>query len=54
MSGLNHITGDCVAIIDDDFQNPPSEILKFYHLTLKLAYGIVLNTKSLQKSDLYL
>ena len=28
MCGLNHVTGDCVAIIDDDFQNPPSEILK--------------------------
>src|SRR5687768_11827023 len=27
MCGLNHITGDCVAIIDDDFQNPPTEIL---------------------------
>jgi glycosyltransferase involved in cell wall biosynthesis len=25
--GLNYVTGDCVAIIDDDFQNPPSEIL---------------------------
>lgn len=28
MCGLNQVTGDCVAIIDDDFQNPPSEILK--------------------------
>jgi Glycosyltransferases involved in cell wall biogenesis len=28
MCGLNYVTGDCVAIIDDDFQNPPSEILK--------------------------
>lgn len=26
--GLNHCTGDWVAIIDDDFQNPPSEIKK--------------------------
>lgn len=26
MCGLNHLTADCVAIIDDDFQNPPSEI----------------------------
>jgi len=25
MCGLNHITGDCVVIMDDDFQNPPSE-----------------------------
>lgn len=27
MCGLNSATGDCVAIIDDDFQNPPEEIL---------------------------
>ena len=28
MCGLNHASGDYVAIIDDDFQNPPSEIMK--------------------------
>lgn len=28
MCGLHYVTGDCVAIIDDDFQNPPSEILR--------------------------
>ena len=28
MCGLHHVTGDCVAIIDDDFQNPPEEIVK--------------------------
>ncbi len=27
LCGLNYVTGDYVAIIDDDFQNPPSEIL---------------------------
>src|SRR5687767_8465760 len=27
MAGLNYVTGDAVAIIDDDFQNPPSEII---------------------------
>ena len=26
MCGLHHVTGDCVAIIDDDFQNPPDQI----------------------------
>lgn len=26
--GLNYCTGDYIAIIDDDFQNPPSEIVK--------------------------
>jgi undecaprenyl-phosphate 4-deoxy-4-formamido-L-arabinose transferase len=28
MCGLNYVTGDYAAIIDDDFQNPPSEIKK--------------------------
>ena len=28
MCGLNHVTGDCVVIIYDDFQNSPSETLK--------------------------
>ena len=28
MCGLNHASGDYVAIIDDDGQNPPAEILK--------------------------
>lgn len=28
MCALNHCTGDVAIIIDDDFQNPPSEIIK--------------------------
>jgi undecaprenyl-phosphate 4-deoxy-4-formamido-L-arabinose transferase len=28
MCGLQHVTGDSVTIIDDDFQNPPTEILQ--------------------------
>lgn len=36
MCGLRYITGDAVAIIDDDFQTPPGEILK---LTRKLEEG---------------
>src|SRR4051812_42954701 len=28
MCGLHYSTGDYAAIIDDDFQNPPSEIMK--------------------------
>lgn len=36
MCGLNYVTGDYVAIIDDDFQNPPGEILS---LVNKLCEG---------------
>lgn len=28
MAGLNYCTGEAAVIIDDDFQNPPSEIIK--------------------------
>jgi undecaprenyl-phosphate 4-deoxy-4-formamido-L-arabinose transferase len=28
MAGLNHATGDYVCVMDDDFQNPPSEVIK--------------------------
>jgi glycosyltransferase involved in cell wall biosynthesis len=36
MCALNHCTGDCAVIIDDDFQNPPSEIPK---LVAEMARG---------------
>ncbi len=36
MCGLHHVAGDCVAIIDDDFQNPPGEIMR---LVDRLAEG---------------
>lgn len=36
MCGLTHATGDATVIIDDDFQNPPSEILP---MVLKLQHG---------------
>ena len=40
MAGLNQVTGDCVAIIDDDFQNPPSEVIKLVE-KLKEGYDVV-------------
>jgi glycosyltransferase involved in cell wall biosynthesis len=36
MAGLNYFTGDAVAIIDDDFQNPPAEIVR---LCEELSHG---------------
>jgi polyisoprenyl-phosphate glycosyltransferase len=36
MCALNHIRGDCAVIIDDDFQNPPEEII---HLVRELDKG---------------
>lgn len=40
MCGLKHCKGDCAVIIDDDFQNPPSEILKLYD-ELRKGYDVV-------------
>ncbi len=40
MCGLKHSKGDCAVIIDDDFQNPPSEIIKLYNELLK-GYDVV-------------
>lgn len=31
LCGLNFVNGNYVAIIDDDFQNPPEEIIKLYN-----------------------
>jgi len=39
--GLNFCTGDYVAIIDDDLQNPPSEIVLLLNRALKGNYDVV-------------
>jgi len=40
MCGLHYVTGDCVAIIDDDFQNPPAEIPRLVE-KLQEGYDVV-------------
>lgn len=40
MCGLNHVTADTAVIIDDDFQNPPAEILKLVS-TLREGFDVV-------------
>lgn len=41
MCGLNHCTGDYIAIIDDDFQNPPSEITRLLNKAISGQYDVV-------------
>jgi polyisoprenyl-phosphate glycosyltransferase len=41
MCGLNHCTGDYIAIIDDDFQNPPSEIIRLLNKAVSGNYDVV-------------
>jgi len=40
MCGLHHVTTECAAIIDDDFQNPPGEILRLVD-KLNEGYDVV-------------
>jgi glycosyltransferase involved in cell wall biosynthesis len=41
MCGLNHTKGDYTVIIDDDFQNPPSEIIKLLETAQKGDFDVV-------------
>lgn len=41
MCGLNHAKGEYSVIIDDDFQNPPSEIIKLLETAQKGNFDVV-------------
>ena len=41
MCGLNFMNSNYAVIIDDDFQNPPSEILKLYNKAKEGNYDVV-------------
>lgn len=41
MCGLNYAKGDYTVIIDDDFQNPPSEIVKLLETAQKGDFDVV-------------
>ncbi len=41
MAGLNHTTGDHVVILDDDFQNPPEEVLRLVEEARQGDYDVV-------------
>lgn len=40
MAGLNYATGDFVVIMDDDFQNPPGEVVKLVE-EIRRGYDVV-------------
>jgi len=52
MCGLNHCTGNYAAIIDDDFQNPPSEIQKLYEKAVS-GYDVVYSYYKIKKHHLW-
>jgi glycosyltransferase involved in cell wall biosynthesis len=41
MAGLNKSTGDYVVIMDDDFQNPVSEVIKLVSFAVANSYDVV-------------
>ena len=41
MAGLNHITGDFAVIMDDDFQNPVSEVIKLIEFAIITQNDVV-------------
>jgi glycosyltransferase involved in cell wall biosynthesis len=41
MCGLNYVKGNYAVIIDDDFQNPPSEIIKLLETAQKGDFDVV-------------
>lgn len=53
MAGLNQVTGQYAVIIDDDFQNPPSEILKLVHKAKEEDYDVVYSYYAEKKHAFY-
>ncbi len=41
MAGLNHVSGDYIVIMDDDFQNPISEVIKLVQEGIKSDNDVV-------------
>ena len=41
MAGLNHTTGDFIVIMDDDFQNPISEVIKLVQYAKENSFDVV-------------
>lgn len=50
MAGFNYCTGDGVVVIDDDFQNPPSEIVKLVD-KLNEGYDVVFSRYERKKHN---
>ncbi len=53
MCGLNYCKGDYVVIIDDDFQNPPQEIIKLVNEARKGNYDVVYSRYHKKKHNIF-
>ena len=53
MAGLNKVTGDYVVIMDDDFQNPISEVVKLANNAMSGEYDVVYSYYEMKKHSLF-
>lgn len=53
MCGLNHVRGDYAVMIDDDFQNPPSEIIKLLEEAEKTGHEVIYTYYSDKKHSIF-
>ncbi len=53
LCGLNACVGEYAVIIDDDFQNPPSEIKKLYASIIAGGYDVVYSKYSSKKHNFF-
>ena len=53
MAGLNYAMGDWIVIMDDDFQNPVSEVEKIINFSLSNDYDVVYTHYKYKKHNIY-
>ena len=53
MAGLKYSSGDWVIIMDDDFQNPPSEALKLLNFSLSNQFDVVYGNYKKKKHNFF-
>ena len=53
VAGINHATGDCIAIVDADLQDPPELLLQFEQI-LKSGFDIAYGQRSTRLNETFL
>ncbi len=53
MAGLNQVTGDFIVIMDDDFQNPISEVVKLVQFGKQNNYDVVYTYYDTKKHNIF-
>jgi len=53
MAGLNNVSGEYVVIMDDDFQNPVTEVIKLVTYAVKSKYDVVYTYYTKKKHSIF-